>query len=409
MESASLTKSEKSGWIVVGAFFFITIAIMGTSLSFGVFFKSIQEQFGLGRATTASITSVYSLLCGIAGISGGWALDRYGPKIVTIVMGVFTGGSLLLTSQVNSLWQLFIFYSLLLAIGTGAAYAVRVSTISRWFNQNRGLAMGIAGSGAGLGPAVIAPLATLLISRYGWRQSYIIVGLIALVVITLFSFLLHRSPGDIASSVSSSVTKKVEVGGYADGLSLRQAWRTRSYIIIGLVWFLYASSSSLISTHLIPHATDINISAMQAAFSLGLNGIAGIAGQILMGRVSDLFGRKVSSMVCVLIQACMIFWLVWLRQVWMLYVFAIVYGFAFGGLMSAVSALISETFGLRHIGIIFGSLGVPWYFGAAVGASIGGIVYDLTSAYTLAFLGAATAMLIVTFVLPLAKKEIQTT
>ncbi len=77
--------------------------------------------------------------------------------------------------------------------------------------------------------------------------------------------------------------------------------------------------------------------------------------------------------------------------------------------MSAVSALISETFGLRHIGIIFGSLGIPWYFGAAVGASIGGIVYDLTSAYTLAFLGAATAMLIVTFVLPLAKKEIPTT
>ncbi len=378
---------------------------MGTSTSFGVFFKSIQEQFGLSRATTASITSVYSLLCGLAGITGGWALDRYGPKIVTIVMGVFTGGSLLLTSQVNSLWQLFIFYSLLLAIGTGGAYAVRVSTISRWFSQNRGLAMGIAGSGAGLGPVVVAPLATYLISSYGWRQSYVIVGLITLVIIIPLSLLLRRSPAELQSRSTSGSTKNVVTNAYTSGLTLRQAWHTRSYIIIGLVWFLYASSSSLISTHLVPHATDINISAMQAAFSLGLNGIAGIGGQILMGRVSDLFGRKVSSIVCTLLQVSMIFWLVWLREVWMLYVFAIVYGFAFGGLMSTVSVMISETFGLRHVGIIFGSLGIPWYFGAAMGASVGGFVYDLTGAYTLGFFGAAAAMLIVTLILPLTKKE----
>ncbi len=78
-------------------------------------------------------------------VLGGWAIDRYGPKVVFSIMGLFIGISLILTSQVAAAWQLFVTYSLLMAIGVGAFYVVTTSTILRWFDRRRGLALGIAG------------------------------------------------------------------------------------------------------------------------------------------------------------------------------------------------------------------------------------------------------------------------
>ena len=131
---------------------------MGIRLSFGVFFKSIEIEFSLTRAETAGIFSSYMVLCSISSVLGGLVLDRYGPRLVSISIGFFTGASLLLTSRVSSPWQLFISYSLLLSLGTGAVFAVVTSTVSRWFVKNRGFALGIAQSGGPLGAVAIAPL-----------------------------------------------------------------------------------------------------------------------------------------------------------------------------------------------------------------------------------------------------------
>ena len=164
------------GWVVVLAFSIIGSSIFGVRLTFGVFFKSIEGEFNLTRAATSSVFSVYMVLGVIFVIITGWAVDKYGPRIVILLMGILTGISLLSISQSNSLWQLFITYSLLLAMGTSAIFLVIASTISRWFNRKRGLAMGLASSGSGLGPFIIAPFATYLISIFNWRIAYIIIG-----------------------------------------------------------------------------------------------------------------------------------------------------------------------------------------------------------------------------------------
>ena len=107
------------------------------------------------------------LLCCVVSIFGGWALDRYGPRLVTFIMGSCAGLSLLLTSQTSSTWQLFLSYGVLLSLGTGAIYAVVNSTVSRWFEKKRGFALGISGAGGPLGTVFMAPFATYLISDFG--------------------------------------------------------------------------------------------------------------------------------------------------------------------------------------------------------------------------------------------------
>ena len=128
---------------MVANFFVIGIAIFGIRMSFGVFFKSLEAEFGLTRAATSGIFSVYMALGALFAMLGGWASDRYGPKIVIFIMGLCTGFGLLLTSQTNAPWQLFISYSLLLSVGS-ALFTVLTSTISRWFYKNRTIALGIA-------------------------------------------------------------------------------------------------------------------------------------------------------------------------------------------------------------------------------------------------------------------------
>ena len=96
------------GWVLVIACFFIGTAVIGTRLSFGVFFKPIQDEFLLSRASTSGVAAVYNVLCCVFSILGGWTIDRYGPKVVMFSIALFTGLSLVLSSQTSSLWQLYI-------------------------------------------------------------------------------------------------------------------------------------------------------------------------------------------------------------------------------------------------------------------------------------------------------------
>jgi len=390
------------GWVVVIAFLTICATLNGVSHSFGVFFKSIESEFNLTRTVTSSVLSANMILAAVFAVLGGCVSDRYGPRIVVLLMGLFTGLSLLLTSQTSSPWQLFLGYSLLLAIGTGAAYTVAVSTTSRWFDKKRGLALGITGSGAGLGTLFIAPFATYLISSVGWRMAYIIMGLVAWLIVIPLSRLLRKNPPEIGALPDGAKSppggigiekKRGEGSTQLAGFSLIQASRTSSFWLFGSIWLLYSFSYLLVLTHVVPHAMDTGIPALEAATVLSLIAGSNVAGKLLMGRISDRASRKVTAIICALLVAGAMIWLNWSHDLWMLYLFGIVCGFSLGGIDPSVTALIGDTFGLRSIGMIIGTLNIGWGVGAAAGPAVGGLIFDVSKSYFVAFLTGALAML----------------
>jgi len=398
------------GWVVVAAFLFINTTLYGIDFSFGVFFKSIESEFDLTRAATSGVFSIYMVL-GIAfAILGGWALDRYGPRIIILLMGLFTGLSLLLTSQTNSSWQLFITYSLLLSIGISPVYVVTMSTISRWFDKKRGLALGIAGSGGGLGRVIMAPFATFLISSLDWRMAYIVIGLIAWLIVIPVSRLLRKDPYEIGAlpdgaKSDSRYIKNEKKSIQPIDFSLLQILKTRSFWLIISIWLFWSSSFFLILTHLIPHVTDMGFSAGEAAIVVSLMGGTSIAGSVIIGRVSDSIGRKTTAIICSLLQAGAMVWLIWSQDLWMLYLFAVAYGFTNGGLSPPVNALVGDTFGLRNIGVILGVLHIGWGIGAAIGPAVGGLIFDVKNSYSIAFWMGGGAWLIVTLLIALIRRE----
>ncbi len=397
------------GWVVVVAFLVIGIILYGILSSFGVFFKSIESEFNLTRAATSAVVSINMLLAGGCAFLAGWALDRYGPRIVILSMGLFTGLSLLLTSQTNSPWQLFITYSLILSMGTGAVYVVSTSVVSRWFDKKRGLALGIAGSGSGLGMVIMVPFATYLIYNFDWRMAYLIIGLIAWLIVLPLSRLLKREPREIGAlpdglSHSKDIANRDESIQPVDS-SLLQVFRTRNFWLVIFIGLFFASCLFLVFTHLVPHVTDIGFSAEEAATLLSLMGGVGIAGRVLMGVASDRIGRKLTAIICTLLQAGAMVWLIWSQDLWMLYLFALVFGFAYGGFGSSMGALVGDTFGLGKIGAIFGVLEIGFGIGAAIGPAIGGLIFDVSNSYSVAFLMGAVAMVLATLLIALIRKE----
>jgi MFS family permease len=409
---ATIKNERQYGWIMVVVCFFISTIALGTRYSFGVFFKSLESDFVMTRTLTSAVFSSYMLLCPLAAILGGWALDRYGPRLILSIMGILIGLSLVLTSQTGAAWQLFLTYSLLLALGTGAIYTVLMTTISKWFNTRRGLALGIAGSGDGAATVVVAPLAAYLISRVGWRTTYFLMGLVAFLVIVALSQLLKRSPHE--SGYSAGIEKvesgRLSAGHESDispsaGLSLAQAVRNRNFWLLCLAWLSLAFCFHLLVAHLVPHITDGGIPAADAAMTFSMLGMASIPGRLVMGWASDRIGRKPAVIISSVLLMGAMFWLAWIRDLGMFYLFAVVYGFSFGGFDAPAIALVSDTFGLRNLGVIMGALVVGWGSGAAIGPAVGGIIFDSTGSYTPAFLAGGAVMLLATMSLILIKHE----
>ena len=389
------------GWVIVAAALIIICTLFGIRFSFGVFFKSIEAEFELTRAATSSVFSAYMILSAGFGILTGWALDRYGPRLVVALMGLFTGLSLLIASQTTSVWQLFLGYSLLLSIGTAGTVVALIPVVSRWFDKKRGLAIGIATSGTGMGTLVIAPVAAYLISNLGWRMSYMVLGLVAWLVVISLAMLLKRDPREIGalpdgvkSSAGRAELAEKEVDSQLTGLSIRQAFRTRNFWLMLAIWLSFAVSLSLIMTHVVPRATDLGISPIQAATILSLIGGSQILARLSVGRISDTVGRKVPGIICSLIGTGALIWLIWIPDLSMFYLFAIAFGIAYGGIGVINLALVGDIFGRRNLGTIMGFLEVGFSTGSAIGSLLGGFVFDVTDNYTVAFAIGAANMLI---------------
>ena len=230
--------------------------------SFGVFFKSLESAFNLTRATTSAILSGRMVFSGVFAFLGGWAVDRYGPRVVFSIMGFFIGLSLILTAQTTTAWQLFITYGLLLAVGTGAAYVVMISTVLRWFDQKRGLALGIVGSGGGLGVVFGAPLSVFLIDSFEWRNALMILGGIAWLVILPVSQLLKKDPYEIGAlpdgTSSGCQTPEVEQGTTSpQKIPLLRMFRTTSFWSFLFIWLLMGFNVTFVMVHIVPHAIDL--------------------------------------------------------------------------------------------------------------------------------------------------------
>ena len=393
------------GWIIVIAAGCVIMVMYGTLFTFGVFFEPVLTALDWTRAMTSGAFSLCIFTHGVLAIVMGKLTDKRGPRIAVTVCGLSLGAGYLLMSQITSIWQLYLFYGILIGMGMGGAWVPHVSTIARWFEKRRGLATGIAASGEGVGILIMAPLSRWLISAHGWRTSYIIVGIIALVfIIAAAQFLRHRPekmgllPYGREANAKDISPAKYHKSSVTRDFSLAEAVKGRQFWIILAVFFLFEFSILSVMNHIDIHATDIGISAITAANIIAVIGGTSILGRIALGTFADRAGSRQAIIAGLAILAAALLWLQIAKVEWMLFLFAAVFGFAFGGLLVQISLIIAESFGLTSHGAIFGVISFGLIVGGALGPFIVGYLSDVTASCQPGFLVCAVAS-IISFVL----------
>lgn len=376
------------GYMVVGAALLIMAVTFGAYNSFGIFFEPMLADFNWTRAITSGGFSLSWIMQGLLGIVMGRFTDRFGPRLVLTISGVLVGLGYLLMSQVSAVWQLYLFYGVIIGSGMGGCWVPMVSTIARWFTKRRTLMTGVALIGISIGTLIAAPVVSRLISAYDWRISYVIVGGTVMVVVVLAARLLRRDPGQGRQKpYGGSEQEKQESVAEAHSVSLSQAGHTRQFWLTSGMFFCFGFSVYTVLTHIVLHAIGLDISSASAANILAMAGGLSIVGRIVLGSAADRFGNRQVFVIGFILMSATLFWLVPARELWALYLFAIVFGFAFGGCATSESPLVAELFGLRSHGLILGVINVLGFtFGAAVGPLIGGYIFDITGSYQLAFI-----------------------
>lgn len=326
-------------------------------------------------------------------------------------MGTFTGLSLVITSQSKHIWQLFLTYSLLLSLGTGAIYTVVNSTSSRWFVKKRGFVVGITSSGGGAGAIAVAPFATFLISHFNWRTAFILLGFISWILMSGASLLLKKDPSDMGllpDGIKSATpqTDNIKKGNrlQPEELSLKKASHLSQFWIIGSIWLLLSLSVHMIFVHLVPYAVEMGVSPMHAALILSFIGLASILGRVIVGYLSDAMDGKTLGTGCALIQFGSLLWFLYARDLWMLYFFAIAFGILWGGVSIVITTLVGDIFGVNSLGAIMGMMVAWWSLGAAAGPAIAAYIFDVSGHYFAAFAAGAGALFIATILLAILRK-----
>jgi len=384
-------------WWVVFASFLGLIVSQGTitTFAFGIFLKPVSEDLGLSRGIFSLTNGLLSIICAIFIPIVGILVDRYGIRTVLmpmIVLFALTTASLsYLQSSLILLFGLFALQGLFAASQVPTGYA---KAISAWFDRDRGLALGIAMAGVGLGVALMPQFLTYMIQNYGWRIAYIGLGVAVIVFAFVPVALFIREPP------SPAVPQRGMRPDLIDGLSLdevvKRSWR---FWAMNVAFFLAVMAIQGTITHVVALLTDRGIPVQTAAGAISVAGLALIAGRILSGFCVD---RFFAPYVAVFFFVCPIVGIALLLSGAagsVPLVGTVLCGLGAGAEVDLMAFFVGRYFGLRAFGAIYGLMFAIFLIGSGLGAYVMGLCFDLTHSYTpmlIVFVGAlAIASLLV--------------
>ncbi len=372
------------GYIVVFASFLVAMVVVGLYVSTGVFFKPMLNDFGWARATLSAPLAVASSVNGLLSILMGGLADKIGPRKVVILCGVLAGAGYLLMAWASSIWQLYLFLGVL--IGTGMSVLVPlVSTVARWFVRRRTFMTGFVVAGGGVGGFIVPLIANWLITSYGWRQSFLYLGMAFLVIVLAAAQFLRRAPSSTAHADKTAGFVAPRLEENIQGLSLKESVGTPYFWLMITSFFCFGISLGTTLNHIVPHATDANLSPAYAAGILSAINGSSIIGNIGLGAIGDKFGNKQLFMITLTLIALSLVGLVYIQELWAFYLFAVVFGLAYGSGLAQQSPLVARVFGIRSHGLILGLLSPGQMFGVALGGFLAGYIFDIKGNYQLIF------------------------
>ena len=231
---------------------------LGLFFTFGVLFPEFEKEFGWTRAQISGASSTMFIVMGVLGIAMGRVNDQIGPRILLTASTVVFALGFILMSRMTTLWHLYLFYGLLCGLGIAAHDVVMLSTVARWYTRARGLMSGLVKTGAGIGQLIVPLIAAFLVLHYGWRETAMLVGIMALIVTMIAAQVMRRDPKSLGLRPWGEEQEEDNENGESKevGLDLKQAVRTRQFWLISIAKFADWYCLFTIIIHVVPHGID---------------------------------------------------------------------------------------------------------------------------------------------------------
>ena len=379
----------RNPWCVVAGAVLGLLVCNGPVLgfTFGVFLKPIGNDMGWHRGATSFALSVGGILSAIAVPVIGAVMDRWGIRRVALPGIVVYAFCLALVGlSPRSLVAFTLLFSLAettSAIQTPIGYA---KAISAWFDRRRGLALGIAMSGVGIGGFFVPQLAQFLIAWVGWRGAYVVLAALTLVIAfpAVALFIREPQPGEGEHRGLAGAAEPA-------GLSLGQSIATSRFWFLAATFFLVAIAINGTVAHVVPLLTDHGLSPTIAAATLGIFGLATMSGRLLAGWLVDRFYAPYIASIFFLAPIAGLFFLATAAGP-LPALGVVLLGLGLGTEIDLIAFLVSRFFGQRSFGQLYGCFFMVFGFGSSIGRFAGGVVYDFARSYNPALVGAAAAL-----------------
>src|SRR5229473_6150583 len=372
-------------WRVVGGLS-MNLAL-GSLYAWSVFVAPLEKEFGWKRAQTSNVFTYAVVVFAIAFIIAGRMQDKLGPFKVSIIGGLLVSIGFLLCAYTSSLNYLYVCFGVLGGIGNGFGYATPIPVMAKWFPDKRGLAVGLAVAGYGGGSAIFGPMANLwLIPTYGWRATFIILGVVFFAMTLVGSFLLKNPPGGYRpegwtpapASKSAATTHEFSPG---------EMWRTSTAWFMWVAYALGCSAGLMVISQLVPFAKSMNLpSEALTTMTLFVGAVGSASGRVLSGWMSDALGRlNVLRLMIALSAISMPLLYLTGSNVTLLYVMVFIVYWCFGTQLSVNASTTSDFWGTKNAGINYGLLFTAWGVTGYFASKAGGMLFDKYHNYKAAF------------------------
>ena len=390
------------GWRIVAAGFLVNAFGVGTFFyGFSTFFNPLITEFGWSRTLLSGVFSLSRLEGGIEGPIAGWLTDRFGARKILLAGVVVTGVGFILLQMVDSPLSLYVIFGFV-ALGFNSGYVhANSAAVAKWFIRRRSLAFSILMTGNGVGGAIFVPVIAWLIVQYDWRVAAIAIGLATLAIALPMSLVVRSTPEEMNLRPDGEPVKPGIPNTLSDGnsrevptdntdpedvsLTVREAMRSRAFWIYVASMTLRACILSAIVVHQIPHLTDIGIPYQTASNVLGFMVLMSVPGRFVFGWLGDRFEkRKLLFLLCAL-QGLGVFIFINASTLPLLYLFVVVYGLGYGGVIPLTFALRADLFGRRNYATIAGITTSFSMAGNVLAPVLAGYLYDTTQSYSVAF------------------------
>lgn len=368
------------GWTVVGAAALIVCFGMGALFSLGVFFKPIEESTGWTRSQISAIAALNWIFNGVGALVWGLLAGRYGSRLVAVLGGLLLGLGFVISSQVATLWHLYVAFGLLVGFASGAFYSPLAAAVTNWFVAKRGVAVGIVSAGMGLGTLVMAPIARILTDAFGWRGAMLLIGDMVWLVIVPAALLIRDADAPARAASPQAV-------GVDPNFTLAQVARAPQFWLIAATHFVCCAAHSGPLFHMVTHAIDQGVPPLPAATLLGIAGFTSILGRIALGAVGDRFGAKRVLVAGLALQALAMLLFLFVRSLGGFYALSVLFGIAYGGVMPLYALVLREYFGRKAITFAYGAVYGISSLGMGIGSFAGGWLYDVLGSYGWLFIG----------------------